>query len=197
MSTTEQKIKKIEDIILQKAGAKADSIISKAMAQKRDLLEEKEMEFLQKKYKEINTATLDIRRKTTQYISSFEIKNKKRLLLKRDDFCNRIFENVFVKLCNFTTQEEYVNMFQEKLKNMKYQDLSIIDFYIKKGDVAIKDAIISRFGDDVSIIEDGSIRIGGFKSVNKLTGLCLDETFDNKLDEQKSWFYSNSKLFSF
>lgn len=197
MSTTEQKIKKIEDIILQKAGAKADSIISKAMAQKRDLLEEKEMEFLQKKYKEINTATLDIRRKTTQYISSFEIKNKKRLLLKRDDFCNRIFENVFVKLCNFTTQEEYVNMFQEKLKNMKYQDLSIIDFYIKKGDVALKDAIISRFGDDVSIIEDGSIRIGGFKSVNKLTGLCLDETFDNKLDEQKSWFYSNSKLFSF
>lgn len=197
MSTTEQKIKKIEDIILQKAGAKADSIISKAMAQKRDLLEEKEMEFLQKKYKEINTATLDIRRKTTQYISSFEIKNKKRLLLKRDDFCNRIFENVFVKLCNFTTQEEYVNMFQEKLKNMKYKDLSIIDFYIKKGDVALKDAIISRFGDDVSIIEDGSIRIGGFKSVNKLTGLCLDETFDNKLDEQKSWFYSNSKLFSF
>lgn len=197
MSTTEQKIKKVEDIILQKAGAKADSIISKAMAQKRDLLEEKEMEFLQKKYKEINTATLDIRRKTTQYISSFEIKNKKRLLLKRDDFCNRIFENVFVKLCNFTTQEEYVNMFQEKLKNMKYQDLSIIDFYIKKGDVALKDAIISRFGDDVSIIEDGSIRIGGFKSVNKLTGLCLDETFDNKLDEQKSWFYSNSKLFSF
>ena len=197
MSTTEQKIKKIEDIILQKASAKADSIISKAMAQKRDLLEEKEMEFLQKKYKEINTATLDIRRKTTQYISSFEVKNKKKLLLKRDDFCNRIFENVFVKLCNFTTQEEYVHMFQEKLKNMKYQDLSIIDFYIKKGDVALKDAIISRFGDDVSILEDGTIKIGGFRSVNKLTGLCLDETFDNKLDEQKSWFYSNSKLFSF
>ena len=171
MSTTEQKIKKIEDIILQKASAKADSIISKAMAQKRDLLEEKEMEFLQKKYKEINTATLDIRRKTTQYISSFEVKNKKKLLLKRDDFCNRIFENVFVKLCNFTTQEEYVHMFQEKLKNMKYQDLSIL--------------------------EDGTIKIGGFRSVNKLTGLCLDETFDNKLDEQKSWFYSNSKLFSF
>ena len=197
MSTTEQKIKKIEDIILQKASAKADSIISKAMAKKRDLLEEKEMEFLQKKYKEINTATLDIRRKTTQYISSFEVKNKKKLLLKRDDFCNRIFENVFVKLCNFTTQEEYVHMFQEKLKNMKYQDLSIIDFYIKKGDVALKDAIISRFGDDVSILEDGTIKIGGFRSVNKLTGLCLDETFDNKLDEQKSWFYSNSKLFSF
>lgn len=197
MSTTEQKIKKIEDIILQKASAKADSIISKAMAQKRDLLEEKEMEFLQKKYKEINTATLDIRRKTTQYISSFEVKNKKKLLLKRDDFCNRIFENVFVKLCNFTTQEEYVHMFQEKLKNMKYQDLSIIDFYVKKGDVALKDAIISRFGDDVSILEDGTIKIGGFRSVNKLTGLCLDETFDNKLDEQKSWFYSNSKLFSF
>ena len=182
---------------MQKASAKADSIISKAMAQKRDLLEEKEMEFLQKKYKEINTATLDIRRKTTQYISSFEVKNKKKLLLKRDDFCNRIFENVFVKLCNFTTQEEYVHMFQEKLKNMKYQDLSIIDFYVKKGDVALKDAIISRFGDDVSILEDGTIKIGGFRSVNKLTGLCLDETFDNKLDEQKSWFYSNSKLFSF
>ena len=197
MSTTEQKIKKIEDIILQKAGAKADSIISKAMAQKKDLLEEKEMEFLQKKYKEINTATLDIRRKTTQYISSFEIKNKKRLLLKRDDFCNRIFENVFIKLCNFTTQEKYVDMFREKLKNINYQDLSVIDFYIKKGDKALSDVIISRFGADVSIIEDNDIKIGGFRSVNKFTGLCLDETFDNKLGEQKSWFYSNSKLFSF
>lgn len=197
MSTTEQKIKKIEDIILQKAGAKADSIISKAMAQKKDLLEEKEMEFLQKKYKEINTATLDIRRKTTQYISSFEIKNKKRLLLKRDDFCNRIFENVFIKLCNFTTQEKYVDMFREKLKNINYQDLSVINFYIKKGDKALSDVIISRFGADVSIIEDSDIKIGGFRSVNKFTGLCLDETFDNKLSEQKSWFYSNSKLFSF
>ena len=30
--------------------------------------------------------------------------------------------------------------------------------------------------------------------VNNNTGICIDETLDTKLNEQKPWFYSNSKL---
>ena len=197
MSTAEQKLKNIESMILQKANKRANDIISKAIDQKNQMLEEKEIEILQKKYKEINKITLDIRRKMTQYISDFEIKNKKKLLLQRDDFCNRIFENVFTKLCKFTKQEEYTRMFGEILRNQKIEDLSTLVFYIKSGDIPLRDTISDIFGENVKIEEAMDIKIGGLRIINCATGVCHDETLDTKLEEQKSWFYSNSDVLSF
>ncbi|MBP0979030.1 MAG: hypothetical protein J6C55_00055 [Oscillospiraceae bacterium] len=197
MSTTEQKLRKIEEIILEKANSKADDLIFKAMTQKNELLEEKEIEVLQKKYKEINKETTEIRRKTTQYISDFEIKNKRQLLLKRDEFCNQIFENVFVKLCNFTKTDDYSKMFEKKLSELRLENISDIVFYIKSDDQILCDLIKKKFGESLKIKQDVDIKIGGLKIVNKNTGLCLDETLDTKLMDQRSWFYSNAQLLAY
>lgn len=205
MSTTEQKLQKIEDIILQKASARADELVFKAIAQKNEMIEEKEIEVLKKKYKEINKKTLEIRRQTTQRISNFDIKNKRKLLLKKNDFCNQIFENVFVKLCNFTKTKKYKELFLNifnKSKNLSNQDLfnmnlKDLDFYIKSNDKILADIIKEIFGDVSNIIEVDDIKIGGVKIINKKNGICLDETLDTKLLEQKTWFYSNSQLLSY
>ncbi len=194
MSTTEQKLQKIESIILQKANSKADDIVFKAISTKNDSLEKAEIAVLQNKYKEINKETTEIRRATTQHISNFEIKNKRKLLIKRDDFCNRIFENVFVNLCNFTKTSEYENLFISKINKLNCNNLSGVSFYIKANDKILTDIIINKFGDKINIKEVSDIQIGGFKMVNNNTGICIDETLDTKLNEQKPWFYSNSKL---
>lgn len=197
MSTTEQKLQKIEELILKKANAKADDLIFNAMTQKNEMLEEKEIEVLQKKYKEINTETLNIRKKAVQHIAEYELKNKRKLLLAKDDFTNRIFENVFVKLCKFTKKDEYRELFKKKLKKMENKNILEIDFYIKSDDGVLDSLIKDIFGDEVNIKEDSDIKIGGFKMINNKTGLCLDETLDSKLSEQKSWFYCNSELLSY
>ena len=197
MSTTEQKLRKIEEIILEKANSKADDLIFKAMTQKNEMLEEKEIEVLQKKYKEINKETMEIRRKTTQYISDFEIKNKRKLLLKRDEFSNQIFENVFVKLCNFTKTDDYYKMFEKKLNELKFNNLSDIAFYVRPDDNILDNLIKKKFGENSEIKKDLDIKIGGLKIVNKNTGLCIDETLDTKLIDQRAWFYSNAQLLTY
>ena len=203
MSTTEQKLQKIKDIILQKANIKADELVFKAMAQKNEMIEEKEIEVLKKKYKEINKKTLEIRRETTQRISNFDIKNKRKLLLKKNDFCNQIFENVFVKLCNFVKTEKYKELFEQKLeRNLKnsfeqFSDLSSLNFYVKHGDEAIMECLDKVFGKTISVLQEDEIKIGGVKVVDSNNGLCWDETLDTKLVEQKNWFYANSQELSY
>ncbi len=205
MSTTEQKLQKIEDIILQKASAKADELVFKAMAQKNEMIEEKEIEVLKKKYKEINKQTLEIRRRTTQHISNFDIKNKRKLLLKKNDFCNQIFENVFVKLCNFVKTDDYRKLFVKILskdfkscfENLANKDLTVLEFYLKSGDEVLTQVVNEIFGNEVNIFEVEDIKIGGVKIINKVSGICLDETLDTKLMEQKTWFYANSQLLSY
>lgn len=194
MSTIEQKLQKIENIILQKANAKADDMVFTALSTKNTFLEKVEIAVLQNKYKEINKETTKIRRTTTQHISNFEIKNKRKLLIQRDDFRNRIFENVFVKLCNFTKTPNYTNLFTSKINSINYNNLNDIDFYIKINDQILTSIIINKFNNTVSIKEVSDIQIGGFKMVNKKNSICIDETLDSKLNEQKPWFYSNSKL---
>lgn len=198
MSTVEQKLQKIEGIILQKANARADDLIFKAMAKKNESLEKKELEVLQRKYKEINKETMEIRKKTTQYISNFEIKNKRELLLKKDDFCNRIFESVFIKLCNFAKTSDYELFFKNKIADLNLNDqLDNLTFFIKNEDEILKNLILNNFDNFISIKEVSDIKIGGMKIINQHTGLCIDETLDTKLDEQKLWFYSHSDLLSY
>lgn len=197
MSTTEQKLKKIEEIILEKANLKADELVFKAMTRKNEMLEEKEIEVLQKKYKEVNRETLELRRKTAQHISNFEIKNKRELLLKRDEFCNQIFENVFVKLSNFTKTDLYIQMFEKKLDEQNNNNIVDMVFYLKCEDKALYDLIQRKFGMNSKIKEVSDIKIGGVKIINTKTGLCADETLDTKLADQKQWFYSNIDLLSY
>ena len=108
-----------------------------------------------------------------------------------------LFENVFVKLCNFTKTDDYSKMFEKKLSELRLENISDIVFYIKSDDQILCDLIKKKFGESLKIKQDVDIKIGGLKIVNKNTGLCLDETLDTKLMDQRSWFYSNAQLLAY
>ena len=96
------------------------------------------------------------------------------------------------------SKEEAVRLIKElgdpnykKAKKMKKSISEELLDYLKENIDEMYQACLGEMSCK-SVIEDDDIKIGGFKAVNSLTGLCLDETFDSKLEEQKAWFYSNS-----
>ena len=91
MSTTEQKLQKIEDIILQKANVKADELVFKAMAQKNEMIEEdnnKEKENIkeekpqkEEKKEEISTEQKEIRKGEFKVAETYKVKPKKTIAI--------------------------------------------------------------------------------------------------------------------
>ena len=195
MATVEQRLKRIENTILQEANSKAEEIIFKAMSTKNESLEEAEIAILQRLYGELNEEISSVRNKTAQYISRCEMKNKKKLLAKRDELFKRIFDNVFSMLIEFTKEDQYKQAFINKIRNLNCTlDLDFLEFQIKKDDQVLKLGISDEFQGKATIVETEDILIGGFKIINKKTGICMDESIDTYLHDQRGWVYTNSKL---
>jgi V/A-type H+-transporting ATPase subunit E len=68
-------------------------------------------------------------------------------------------------------------------------------FFIGPSDETCRKVIINQFGKTAKIENDPAITIGGFKVVSDAMKLEIDETLDSKLENNKTWFFANSKLF--
>lgn len=195
MSTVEQKLSRIEMTVLQEANAKADDMISKALELKKQELEKSQMDTLQRLYHEVREETNKIRTMSIQNLSKHEMENKKMLLAKRSELVARIFGSVSTKLSDFVNTPEYEDLFSLKLKDMyKKYPTDFRVFHVKHSDDVLKKLILSIFGPSTNIVDSPEIKIGGFRIVNDIKGIFMDETFDSKLEDQKSWFYANSGL---
>ncbi|MBC8584098.1 V-type ATP synthase subunit E [Youxingia wuxianensis] len=128
-------------------------------------------------------------------IAQFDNDQKQKLLNHREELIQRVFATVGKKLSEYTYTDKYEQEILAKVTEAgANHSLENSIFQMTKRDSALYEKIKEAFGMPCEVKSDVTVEIGGFKLVNLQQGILIDETLDNRLQEQKRWFYQNCDL---
>lgn len=138
----------------------------------------------------------DMKDKYRQDINDLLSKNAHILYERRKEISEEIFSEIIKKLHSFVKSKKYIEFIESKIKTIEAQmSNQNLSFYIRPDDEACYKLISEYFQKSIKIVKDDKIKIGGFRVVSEKLLLEIDETLDTKLENNKTWFYTNSKLF--
>ena len=116
------------------------------------------------------------------------------LIKERAIMINHIFDKVYKKLHDYVASEAYVEHMTKQLHEViSFIKQPKIDVVISNHDKHLQQAFKDIKG--IHLILSAEIEIGGFKGISINQNICIDETLDAKLHNQRNWFYENAKLF--
>ncbi len=117
------------------------------------------------------------------------------LLVKRDEITDKVFVQVKKRLLTYTKTDLYENYMLDLAEKMafKYPQENLV-VLLKKSDYHMAAKLHEIFGENCRIMVDSDMQIGGLRLMNQSSGLFVDESYDNKLEELKPWFYINSGI---
>lgn len=166
----------------------ADDLISKELEKAKEDAEKKSLDYI--KY-ESEKLKIQANRHVSEANSMF----KKQLIEQRSNIVSSVFKEVTEKLNAFTNTEEYKDFLLQSAKKMAffYKDADFV-LFVKSSDMKHKDFLIENVRTLSDVQADSSIQIGGCKSMSKNSHAELDDTLDTRLENEKPWFYENSKL---
>lgn len=119
-----------------------------------------------------------------------------KLIKSRMKMANTVFNRVFEKLVDFIETKAYETYVKDKIKKLsKFIGDKKTVINVSPYDHKIEGYLKKSLKEDVNIEIDPAIKIGGFVVSIPSQHIEIDETLDAKLEDQKEWFYKNSKLF--
>lgn len=152
-------------------------------------LKKAEAEIIEDTNNMIQKELLAMKNKIAIEISHKELYERKKLSLRRKEMMEGIFDACREKLFVFTNEaEKYSDYLKECAKDISeilIRGDTIL--YVRVKDMKYSDIIKEAFGRQCRIEVDDSILIGGIRGYSEVQGLIADETFDEKLKEQKQW----------
>lgn len=132
----------------------------------------------------------DLKVQHTVEMSKLKSSHMKELFVKREEYAQKVFEEVKEKLLAYTKTDAYV---QKNMESMKQYLVGKNGYTLRICPNDEKLEKESKNLDGVSeVILDENIEIGGY--VLSKNAQYFDETLDTKFEEQKKWFYSNSNF---
>ncbi|MGE4321273.1 MAG: hypothetical protein AB7E61_07485 [Acholeplasmataceae bacterium] len=142
-----------------------------------------------------NRGLREIRVGYQNQINQIGVNYDEELIKKRLEMSDHVFQGVISKIKAFIKTKAYETYIKEKIEDTlnNVQKTSYI-FKIAPKDQVIK-KIIQALDSTYQIEEDESITYGGFILYLPKQRVEINETLDQKIDEQKDWFYKHSKLF--
>lgn len=191
-----QDISNLEEYFLKEINRQSDLEVERLKQQQ----DEERNQAINEIQAEIQRETqINLEQDLKEMASEYTIKNSKikeaknrKLMLKREELTNLIFQEVTQKLDAFINTKEYSTYLCEKVEALKVNDQEVI-FYISKKDEHLAKEVFKSCK-KAAIVVDKHIQIGGFRMENEQKGIVVDETFDARLSDEKTWFYANSSL---
>lgn len=128
-------------------------------------------------------------------LSKTHEETNRKLMKKRRELADKVFHEAVQKIKDFTLSTEYTDYLNTKAKAFANDSYDTVVLYVAKKDEALLPAICKAYGAGCEGKVDPEITVGGLRMECEAKGIAIDETFDAGIDEQRSWFYTNSKLF--
>ena len=127
-------------------------------------------------------------------ISESHIERTKKLINKRDEYVQIVFNEAKEQLLAFSQSDDYLTFMKAKIEKIAgdFDEDSIM--HVASKDLSLKDELIKTFQKDIQVEASEDIVIGGFIIENKKSKLVVDESLDFALKNQKEWFNKNSGL---
>lgn len=121
--------------------------------------------------------------------------NARRMLCdKRQEITDCVFEEIKNQLLQFTLTDDYISFVEKSFDKITSYIQNDFIVYVKSSDEKKVKAVTEKMSLKCEIKTDDAISIGGIRVESLQCSKIFDDTLDCRLEEQKSWFYSNSNL---
>lgn len=195
MRIVEEKLERFTNDIMSDVTAKRQEILQEVENVLEKKYKEKEMEYINTSYEIIEDGLKKIDKEKNEIISKTIMDNRVKLLNKRSEIIDRIFDGVVEVIKEFTKSKEYydylVNMIKDSINSLG-EGKKVI--YINYNDKQYLETLNKEFENNV-ILENKTIdMLGGCKVHNKNSNIFLDNSFSKKLKDQRDGFLQKCKL---
>lgn len=189
----QEKLSKFKNAVFREVDAKTEQIRREAEEKKEEEIRKIKEQLNLDASEEIRTKTEQIRQKFSQETAKCSLDAKRNLLAKRSELTQKLFDETAKRLAAFSKTEEYQALLLKKITSFSASvNVSAPELLVGAADYEKKDAIEKAFGHDCTVTCDQSITLGGFIVRDIKNGLFYDETFAQKLADQKSYFIEHS-----
>ena len=124
-------------------------------------------------------------------LSETETKEIEKLVAKRRESTDSVFNKAIEQLENFTASDEYSDFIKKSVKNIQSAIGNDCVILLSPADKRLENTVKALVND---VQYDNSIQLGGCKGINSRTGMTADDTLDSRLEAEKQSFYGYSGL---
>ncbi len=195
MQNMEQVFLYMKDEIVKQANAQEKQILDEVDRLEKEAYESMKEEAQKDAELQLKQIVSEMTSNASSEISESHIERTKKLIEKRDGYVKDIFDQAISQLNDFASSNQYKDFMIEKMKKVaKDYQLPHSVLHLRKADEVLKDDLIKVYGQDIDVVIDDKISIGGFIMENQESSMIIDETLDFALENQKEWFNKNSGL---
>jgi vacuolar-type H+-ATPase subunit E/Vma4 len=191
----DQLLRYFEDEINKNSDREIEEILKELVALKSKELAKIDLEVKQQVALSQGVKLKEIKDAQRAEINRLVTENSEKLAKRRDEIAAEIFAAVTARIAGFVASEEYPVHVAAKAKDaadvVGRKDLV---FHIAPKDEAAR-VCLGKLFPDAGILDDPHIRLGGFSVTGASAGVEIDETFDARLSNLRTWFLAHSQLF--
>lgn len=195
MQNMEQVFLSMKEEIEKQANAQEKQILDEVDRLEKEAYESMKEEAQKDAELQLKQIVSEMTSNASSEISESHIERTKKLIEKRDGYVKDIFDQAISQLNDFASSDQYQDFMIEKMKKVaKDYQLPHSVLHLRKADEVLKDDLTKVYGQDIDVVIDDKISIGGFIIENQESSMIIDETLDFALENQKEWFNKNSGL---
>lgn len=189
-----EKLNEFSRMVMDDAKSLRDDILVEIEDEKQERLNEKETEFLEEAYKEIQASIEATRRADREKVLQAETEAKRDLLLARERIILEVFTEVTDKLKAYRRTPEYKKWLVQKTKQA-LKEAGDGGRVIKVTGDDIVDISAEFDGGDIKVeAESDKDFLGGVTVTNTERHIAVDYSFKTMIAEQKKDFLNHSGL---
>lgn len=194
MAKMDDRMELIGSAILSQAQQEARDLIDKANETREREISRCEEEIVDGMFGKVQGKATHIRLESMKTTARDQLEAHRTLLMHRTRKTDAVFASVKARLIEYAKTPEYKESLLKLAAVLKDKyDHSTSTVFVSEADIELGGQIAEALG-STNVKADSTIKIGGFKLRNSKSGILVDETLDECLDEQKPWFLQSCGL---
>lgn len=188
MAKLDERMELIGSAITSQAHQESRSIIEKANTLKQNELAAFEEHLIEKMFGEVQPQTRAVRQKAIKDKAQAEVKAHRDLLIHREESTTIVFAQCRARLQEYSGTPAYKAALLDDLRPWADRwDHATTTVSLRKEDMDFAPDIQAILP-GCQVAESTAIKLGGFTLLNREASIAVNETLDNRLEEQKPWF---------
>lgn len=194
MAKMDDRMEMIGSAILGQAKEEARELIDKANAVREQEISSFEKQVVDNMFNEVQVKANSLRLASVKAVARNQLEAHRTLLSHRSEKTGQVLDAVRERLINYAKTPQYKENTLKRADEVKSRlDHSGSVIMVSDKDSALGEEIRKTLGNGTVKI-DTSITLGGFRIRNDKEHILIDETLDERLDEQKQWLLENCGL---
>lgn len=156
----------------------------------------KELRYLEEAYTKVQDGLKEIDQEKNEIFSKTIMGCKIKLLNKRKEIMNRVFDKATENVVAFTKTEAYQEYMLTRIRNnIKQLGEGEYIVYVNQADAGLKEIIEAQIEHTTVEIEDShSELIGGHRLFNQTANIFADDSLNKMIEDQKQAFLKNCDI---